>query len=654
MKENGNKDQNLLKSALGAATAVLCGLLLWKMPFGEQWVNASYDYSFRFGAHSITNKVSLILMDNEAFEEFHQIRGQPWDRALHAKLLNKLADDGCSMVVFDSLFRAPRDSTADAALMAAMRRQKNVVLMAGQARVVYGNFIGVQPVLPAQEFLDAANTNWGVAWLDPDLDLIVRRHWPFPSPKLYPSLAWTAARLSGAKLSEQPQERWLRYYGPNGAWTRMNYDFALTRPKGYFRDQIIFIGTEPQASLPDGETDEFNTPYTRWTGESTGGVEIMVTSFLNLMNGDWLRRPAAGIEFLILVATGVLFGGIFCRLNFVIGSITAMIAAILIALAAIVWSYFANFWFPWLIVVGGQIRCALAWATGVKLHQALKFPTHIIEKAPKIQGCKLFNPPFGQGAYGKVWLAKSAGGQWRAVKVIYLKNFENNIVPYERELSGISRYKPFSHEHPGLLQVDFVSEKLDGFFFYIMELGDSLEPNWEREPKRYKPRDLASERMRASGGRLPVNECIRIGIPLSDALEFLHEHGLTHRDIKPQNVIFVDGRPKLADMGLIAEIRPPSEARTYVGTPGYMPPAPESPGTPQADIYALGMLLYVISTGRSAAHFPEIATTMEDTNQSAVFIPLNDVILTACDPDLTNRYSCAAEMGRALRALLSS
>ena len=134
MKENGNKDQNLLKSALGAATAVLCGLLLWKMPFGEQWVNASYDYSFRFGAHSITNKVSLILMDNEAFEEFHQIRGQPWDRALHAKLLNKLADDGCSMVVFDSLFRAPRDSTADAALIQVRLRQS--LSDAQQARAI--------------------------------------------------------------------------------------------------------------------------------------------------------------------------------------------------------------------------------------------------------------------------------------------------------------------------------------------------------------------------------------------------------------------------------------------------------------------------------------------------------------------------------------
>ena len=75
--------------------AVLCGLLLWKAPFGDAWVNASYDYLFRFGAHAVTNKVTLILMDNEAYDHFHQTREQPWDRELHAQLLNKLADDGC-------------------------------------------------------------------------------------------------------------------------------------------------------------------------------------------------------------------------------------------------------------------------------------------------------------------------------------------------------------------------------------------------------------------------------------------------------------------------------------------------------------------------------------------------------------------------------
>jgi serine/threonine protein kinase len=181
-----------------------------------------------------------------------------------------------------------------------------------------------------------------------------------------------------------------------------------------------------------------------------------------------------------------------------------------------------------------------------------------------------------------------------------------------------------------------------------MELGDPLEPGWEREPSTYKPRDLVSERARSHRRRLPVRECVRIGLALSDALDFLHRQGLTHRDIKPQNIIFVNGHPKLADMGLITEIRPPDQERTLVGTPGYMPPPPERPGTSQADIYALGMVLYVLSTGRSAAYFPEIATTLVEGGDPVDFFPLNTVILKACQPNPAQRYASAAEMHRAL------
>ena len=660
MKIKAIGQDRFFKSALGAALAVLCGLMLWKMPLGEPWVNASYDYLFRFGARAVTNRVTLILMDNEAFDQFHQTRGQPWDRGLHAQLLNRLADDGCALVVFDSFFQQLRDLTQDEALAGAMRRQQRIVLMAEQAQVTHPTLAAAQPILPAEPFLSAAGMSWGVAWLDPDLDLIVRRHWPFPSPGPYPSLPWTAARLAGVPLDEAPKERWLRYYGRDGAATRLSYRFALDRPTNYFHGQVVFIGAAPKTSVPGGETDKFSTPYTRWTGESTGGVEILADSFLNLMNGDWLRRPAAWLEALLLAASGLLLGGGLCRVRLLWACVTAVGVALVVAFGAISWSYFTNYWFPWLVVVGGQVPCALGWALATGIRRALEkrtvsvslsFPrvAPAVVDLPDAPDYELFNPPFGEGAYGKVWLARNAAGQWRALKAVYLANFDQNADPYEREYNGIKKYQPVSDKHPGLLRVEFVSEKQAGYFYYVMELGDPLEPGWEQEPSTYKPRDLVSERARSRGRRLPVRECVRIGLALSDALDFIHRQGLTHRDIKPQNIIFVNGQPKLADLGLITEIRPPDQERTLVGTPGYMPPPPERPGTPQADIFALGMVLYVLSTGRNAAYFPEIATTLVEKENPADFFPLNNVILKACQPDPAKRYTTAAEMHRALQ-----
>ena len=648
MKGKTTRPNDIFTSAAGAVLVAFCGLVLWRTSLGDWWSNASYDYLFPFAARAVTNKVVLVQMDNEAFAQFQQPRGQPWDRGLHAQLLNRLADDGAELVVMDSFFRAPGDPAKDAALANAMRRLKRVALMAEQSEVTHPGLAGVQPILPCEPFLSAAGTNWGVANLDPDsaYDSIVRRHWPFPSPGPYPSLPETAARLAGAQLSGNPQERWLRYYGQSGAWTTMSYQYALTQPKNYFRSQIVFIGTQPKTSLPDNEPDEFKTPYTRWTGESTGGTEILLTSFLNLMNNDWLRRPDWLAEALIVAAGGLLLGGGLCRMKLVPAFAWGAAMAVAVAAGAVSWSYFTNYWFPWLVIAGGQVPLALAWAVAAKIRRAAE--TGAIERPPKTPGYKLFHPPFGEGVYGKVWLARNAKKEWRALKVIYLAKFDNHVDPYEREFNGVSRYKPVSDKHPGLLRVDFISEKQNGCFYYVMELGDSVEPGWEKEPSKYKPRDLFNERAGTHGHRLPVRECVRIGLALTDALEFLHQRGLTHRDIKPQNIIFVNGQPKMADLGLIAEIRPADQTGTFVGTPGYMPPPPESPGTPQADIYALGMLLYVISTGRGAAFFPEIATTLVDTKEPADFFPLNTVILKACQADASKRYTSATEVRQAL------
>jgi serine/threonine protein kinase len=279
----------------------------------------------------------------------------------------------------------------------------------------------------------------------------------------------------------------------------------------------------------------------------------------------------------------------------------------------------------------------------------LQFPEEPLPDAPEYE---LITPHIGQGGFGKVWIARNAIGQWQALKAVYQSKFGQDRGPYEAEFKGLQRYKPVSEKHPGLLRIDLVSRmKEEGYFYYVMELGDAQAPGWETQPQLYKPRDLENLRKQAFERRVPLAECLRIVTILADALNFLHEQKLTHRDIKPSNVIFVNGRPKLADIGLVADIRPVDEVQTMVGTLGYLPPPPEKPGTAQADIYALGMLLYVISTGRDPGFFPDLSTTLMERSGHAEFVRLNAIILKACQPDLAQRYQTTAEMLRDLRKL---
>ena len=214
----------------------------------------------------------------------------------------------------------------------------------------------------------------------------------------------------------------------------------------------------------------------------------------------------------------------------------------------------------------------------------------------------------GRGAYGEVWLARNLTGSFVAVKVVSRAAFEYDR-PFEREFEGIKRFEPISRSRPSpggrpargegrrLLLLRHGTGGRCECGVRRAECGIEATPHSAlRTPESYAPHTLREDLKRH--GRLPVAQCVQIGLALTRALAHLHKCGLVHRDVKPSNVIFVGGVPKLADIGLVASV---DATRSMVGTEGYV--APEGPGTPQADIYSLGKLLYEISTGCDRKEF---------------------------------------------------
>ncbi len=174
-----------------------------------------------------------------------------------------------------------------------------------------------------------------------------------------------------------------------------------------------------------------------------------------------------------------------------------------------------------------------------------------------------------------------------------------------------------------------------------MELADDQVSGAEIEITRYAPKTLKAELAHT----LPADECLRIGLLVVDALGALHRTGLAHRDIKPSNIIFVQGVPKLADIGLGAV----SGQQSFVGTEGYVPP--EGPGTPQADIYSLGKVLYEISMGKDRLDFPELSSNLDEREDKERLLQLNEVLLRACANSPAKRYENADEMRRDLKQI---
>jgi serine/threonine protein kinase len=252
----------------------------------------------------------------------------------------------------------------------------------------------------------------------------------------------------------------------------------------------------------------------------------------------------------------------------------------------------------------------------------------------------------GRGGYGEVFLARDRAGRFWAVKVVYRVSFDHER-PFEREFEGISKFEPISRLSQSQLQIRHVGRRdAAGYFYYIMELADDMARGRDIRPDEYSPRTLRSDLQ--THGRLAPLTCCRIAHALAEALENLHQHRLVHRDIKPGNIIFVNGQPKLADPGLVTDA---DKSMTCAGTEGYIPP--EGPGSARADIYSLGIVLYEAMTGNKRWDFPKLPENFEDWPDHKAALELNRIINKACHAKLRKRYQSARELKKDLEGQIA-
>jgi eukaryotic-like serine/threonine-protein kinase len=103
-------------------------------------------------------------------------------------------------------------------------------------------------------------------------------------------------------------------------------------------------------------------------------------------------------------------------------------------------------------------------------------------------------------------------------------------------------------------------------------------------------------------GPLPTRRAVELALEIADALAFAHEHGLVHRDVKPQNVLLTpDGEAKVTDFGIARSLdveRGVTQTGTVLGTSNYLSPEQASgqPTTQATDVYSLGVVLYELLT----------------------------------------------------------
>ena len=225
----------------------------------------------------------------------------------------------------------------------------------------------------------------------------------------------------------------------------------------------------------------------------------------------------------------------------------------------------------------------------------------------------------GSGSYGTVFLAENVvSGQKYALKIIP----ENNLFS-RRELRGIVQYMQIC-PRSGLMQI-YHAGRCGDSFYYVMDPADNLNA----EPD-YLP-DTLENRIKRNG-RIPPQRLLEIAKQTEERLRFLHRSGFLHRDIKPGNILFLNGEAVPGDIGLLTG----TPGSTLAGTPGFLSPqaaAGTRPFAPEDDFYALGKTLYCALTGYPPEKYPAFPSDLPLRECKEVIALYNRWCAGHCEPE---------------------
>jgi eukaryotic-like serine/threonine-protein kinase len=191
----------------------------------------------------------------------------------------------------------------------------------------------------------------------------------------------------------------------------------------------------------------------------------------------------------------------------------------------------------------------------------------------------------GEGGMASVYLCADLKHK-RNVALKLLKPELAAVLGAERFVQEITTTA--SLQHPHILPL-FDSGSADGFLYYVMPYveGETLRAKLDRETQ------------------LSVDEAVRIAREVLDALDYAHQHGIVHRDVKPENILLHGGHAMVADFGIALALSAAAGGRMTetglsLGTPHYMSPEQatgEKEITARSDVYSLGSVLYEMLTG---------------------------------------------------------